>query len=234
MKPRRASPEPQEVGGRSENRSRRFFRPIGLLCLLTFPTLSGCRPMLYPLARAFGGPKESQLETIRPAFAVLEARARSGRVLVYPPLVIAAGEPRRDERAGALLVEALQKEIAPHAALASAAPDVPFEPMGKNQMRYLWKRANAYASWVGSRHPDADYLVFTELLTDASGERVLGAQCYFVDASGQIAHAQLRNSHHYDPAALSNLGAFLDWMVRDLRKALARDPLDEYPPYGVG
>ena len=190
--------------------------------------------MMYPLARAFGGPKESELKKIRPAFAALETQIRTSAVVVYRPLVVRAGQPSWDDGAGTLLVDALHRDLAPRAALASDAPDVPFEPMGHNQMRYLWKRAPGYASWVGSRHPAGDYFVFTELLTDEKGEEVLGAQCYIVDARGQIAHARLWNSHWYDPATLRGLGPFLDWMVRALSEDLTEDPVTQYPPYGVG
>jgi len=162
-----------------------------LLAVLIFPTLQGCRPMMYPAARAFGGPKESELKRIRPAFAALKTQARVGAVVVYRPLVVKTGQPSWDDGAGTLLVEAMHQDLAPRATLAPDAPDVPFEPMGHNQMRYLWKRARGYASWVGSRHPAGDYFVFTELLTDEKGERVLGAQCYIVDASGQIAQRAL-------------------------------------------
>lgn len=207
-----------------------------ILAGLATPTLQGCKAMAYPLALAFGGPTEPELKKIRPAFATLTTHARTGAVVVYPPLVIKlkGGDHAWDEGAGPRLVAALQRGVAPGAALAPAVPDTSFEPMGHNQMRFLWKRARGYASWVESRRPAGDYFVFTELLTDAQGEKVFGAQFYVVDAQGQIAHTQLWNSHHFDPAALSGIGAFLDWMARDVVKALERDPLTQYPPYGVG
>jgi len=69
-------------------------RPI-LLTLLCLPAIQGCKPMLYPVARAFGGPSEGELKLRRAAFDRLKATRATAKILVYPALRVRRGKPTR-------------------------------------------------------------------------------------------------------------------------------------------
>jgi hypothetical protein len=207
-----------------------------LVLVMGFAVLSvvhACAPMMYPLERAFGGPKESELKQVRLAFTALKTQARNGAVVVYRPMVVRAGNPSWDEPAGVLLVDALHTELATKAVLASAVPGVPYKAVGNNKFRHFWNRAALYAAWVKAQHPAGDHFMFTELLADPAGGRVFGAYCYIVDATGQIAFAHVWSTQSFAQSQTS-LGPFLGSLASNITSVLAMDPLRLFPPYGVG
>jgi len=214
-----------------------MMRHVGrlLLAVLLLSSCLGCHAAAYPLARAFGGAKESELKVSRQAFAAMKTEIRGGSLVVFAPLVSTfQGEPLRDAEATGGAVEFLRRELTPSAAPATETPDVPFEPMGHNQLRYENRRARLYAAWVASRHPAGDRFLFTEVLRDAAGATILGGQIYVVDASGRVAYSRHYNSHWFDPASMPSITAFLEWMLGEFLKDLEKEPTEIFPPYGVG
>ena len=189
--------------------------------------------MLYPLARAFGSPTESELRKCRVAFDDLKARWATARVVVY-----AAGDPTGAREGGFagtadLLAGRLREAGWAACSVAPAAAPVEPTPLEGNQLRYAWKRARAYAKWVQGARPGGDFLIFTEVLTSSAGG-VVGIHMFVVEGDGEVAYQRLLNSHHFatsqppDPAAAC--GLILQVFLRDLGKSA-----DEvFPPYGVG
>ena len=204
-----------------------------LLPLLLLAGIQACKPMMYPLARAFGSPSEGELKKCRAAFDRLKTGQATLRLKLYPAL-----DPVGHRKSGypgttAVQADLLAAKAWSHCSAADALPGVAATPLGSNQMRYSWNRARAYGAWVASAHPEGDFHLFTEVLSHPSGA-VIGIHLYVVDASGQLAFQRLMNSHHFggnvpaDPlaAALRILRIFM----RDIDR-----PADEvFPPYGVG
>ena len=189
---------------------------------------------MYPFARAFGGEKESQLKISREAFAAMKAGLEAGSVIVFAPLVVRGGDKAWDPETARHEVATLQRILLPKAALASQTPEVPFEPMGANQLRWVRDRGRLYAGWVGTTRPAGDYFFFTEVLTDGNGARILAAHLYVVDASGRLAYESLANSHHFDPGSFRDAGGMIDWVLERFKKDLQEEPTEIFPPYGVG
>jgi hypothetical protein len=204
-----------------------------LLSLLLLPGIQGCAPMMYPLARAFGSPAESELKKCRVAFERLKAERATARILAYQAL-----EPV-GARVGGFpgTAEQTTERLRAHGFSAVRAvadpPRIKPTPLGANQLRYVWTRAHAYGAWVQSVRPEGDYHLFLEILAPPSGG-ILGAHCYILDGMGQVAYRRLMNSHHFgnhppqDPEAAC--GLILQILLQDLER-----PADSiFPPYGVG
>ncbi len=191
--------------------------------------------MLYPAARAFGGPKESELKTSRQAFEAMKKDIRGGSVVVLPTLVTnLGGKPVWDTDATSGTAAFLRRELNPLAVATTGSPDVLFDPIGRNQLRYETRRGRTYAAWVGSRNPSGDRFIFTEVIRDAAGSRIVGGLLFVVDASGRIAYARHYNSQWFDPASMPSVDAFLEWMLKEFLKDLGKEPTEIFPPYGVG
>lgn len=199
-----------------------------VLLLLAAP---GCKPMLYPLARAFGGAPESELKLRRAAFDRLKARQATARIRVAPVL-----DPRRDQPpasdTAAGLVAQLQADGWAGASALAAAPAVAPTPLGRNQLRYLQTRAGAYSAWVKAARPEGDYLVVVEVLSGSGG--IGGIQCYVLECSGQVAYLCLQNSHHFGAHRPADAQAAGQLALRLLARDLQRKPEEVYPPWGVG
>ncbi len=204
--------------------------------LLLLPLLLGssaCKPMLYPLARAFGGPSESELKLRRVAFDRLKASKATARILVYPLV-----DPRRAENPYALATAETAAALAKGEGLAGAVAAtafhaVPPSALGGNQMKYTQGRARAYAAWTAAQRLDTDFVLFLEAMTDAAGS-VGGIQLYVVEASGQVAYARLYNSHHFNGTPPNGADNICGVMLRTLKFDLMRLATDVHPPYGVG
>ena len=206
-----------------------------LLVVVLFSCCVGCRAMLYPAARAFGSPKESELKVSRQAFAAMKSEIRGGSVVVLPTLVTnLEGEPAWDTDATNGVAEFLRRELSPLAVPTAEIPAVPFEPVGGNELRYETRRGRTYAAWIGAQHPSGDRFVFTEVIRDSAGTTILGGLFFVVDASGRIAYARHYNSHWFDPASMPNVGVFLEWMLKEFLEDLGKEPTEIFPPYGVG
>ena len=63
---------------------------VGLAMAVVLAAL-GCRETMYPFARAFGSPPESELAQCREAFRLLQSCLATGRVQVQPVLFIEDG-----------------------------------------------------------------------------------------------------------------------------------------------
>ena len=62
---------------------------ILILTLLMCLFITSCTPLvLYPLARAFGGPKESELKVIRENFSRMQQDLPSSRLAVFPSCLV--------------------------------------------------------------------------------------------------------------------------------------------------
>ena len=206
-----------------------------LLALFVLLSAIGCRMILYPAARAFGGAKESELKVCRQAFSEMKTNIKGGAIVVYPPMVVSFnGDPSWDSNSAAGPLEFLRREVSPSTVLSPEPPDVPYEPMLKNQLRYENQRARLYAAWFGEHHPAGDYFVIAEIVRDSTGNVILGGQIYIADSSGRIAYSHLYNTDWFDPASTPTIDSFLQWMLKRFLKDLEKEPTEIFPPFGVG
>ena len=202
-----------------------------LLALALILAASGCSVMLYPLARAFGGPAESDLVVYRRTFADLKKTAREKRLVVLPAWVVSGTAHDWDAEAARPALDRLHVDLSASAAPASVKPDLPFDPYHGNQMRHMWARARRYTDWVRRTRPEGDWFVMTEMWCDSSRTKLYGTFFYVVRADGQIAYARLYNSHSFGP---NTVGTIFDAMAKGFVDALGKDPEYVFPPYGVG
>jgi hypothetical protein len=200
---------------------------------------AGSEVLLYPLARAFGGPRESELVKCREGLRHFQADFATRPITVLPVLSRPDYSPA-DQRAAwsrdmaAALAAAIHRMarpgMDPTLRLEAVAPAVPATKYGRNQMRYLWSRGAGYAKHVQSARPPGDFFMFTEIY--APGEHVSRIQVYIVDGSGQLVYCRLFNSHHFgDHLPLD--GAYR-LIARHLFEDLGKQPEEVFPPYGVG
>ena len=210
-------------------------RYLALLAgLLMLGPSMGCKAMLYPMARAFGGPSEAELKHCRAAFNRMKVGFRTVPVVVFPAVVPMS--PGGTPLAGSdtLLLGGLRKGGVAQALGAKVTPEVASSPLGHNQMRYAWDRARAYGAWVKRAHPEGEYLVFTEILQSKDGA-IHGMMVYVTEGSGQIAYLSLWNSHHFAQGkAPRDVAAACDLIVTRLLAALNQEATVLFPPYGVG
>jgi hypothetical protein len=206
-----------------------------LLVLLLVSCCTGCRAMLYPAARAFGVPKESEMKVSRQAFAAMTAEIRGGSVVVFPTLVTDfGGKPVWDTEATSGAAEILRRELCPSAVATTEIPGVPDQPLERNELRHQTRRGRAYAAWVASRRPSGDRFVFTEVYRDPATTRIVGGLIFVVDASARLAYSRHFDSHFFDPASVPSIDAFLEWMLKEFLGDLQRKPTEIFPPWGVG
>jgi hypothetical protein len=204
-----------------------------LACLLLVAPATGCNVVMYPFARAFGGPSEAELKACRPAFDRLKAGFPAARLRVYPGRV-PKGAGTELPGAADRLAEGLRAAGAAQCSIVSVQPAL--EPMesGHNQMRFTWKRARAYSDWVKQTRPEGDFFFFTDFLRGPDGV-IHGMMLYVVEPTGQIAFVSLWNSHHFkNGVAPRDSQAACDLMVERFQRALKWEALRMFPPYGVG
>jgi hypothetical protein len=207
-------------------------RPL-LLTLLVLPGSQGCKPMLYPVARAFGGPSEGELKLRRAAFDRLKAARASAKVLVYPALRPAHPEREAYPATADLAVELLQGCGWARCTAAPTPPPLPATPLMRNQLRYVQTRARAYSEWAKAARPEADFLVILEVLIRPEGG-IVGVHCYVLEASGQVAYARQFNSHHFGAPSLELPANAVGFALRALSEDIQRPAEQVHPPYGVG
>jgi len=209
---------------------------LALLALLS-PLHAGTEILLYPLARAFGGPSESELVQCRRAFQHLQSSLATSRLVVQPVLSQPKYSPENQAVWRHDLAAALRREIGAKSGVTLAAPEttpvVAPTDFGPNQMRYLWSRAAAYAKWVRSTHPAGDYVLFAEVF--ARNGRVGAIQVFILDSSsGQLAYCRLFNSHQFGPHLPAQGDQAIGLIVQHLFDDLTQEPKKIFPPYGVG
>ena len=204
-----------------------------LPCILLAAPDTGCNAMLYPVARAFGGPSEAELKAARPAFERMKSGLPTAHWVVYPALV-PVGEGVQVPETAERLMEGLRKAGATHCTVGAGLPATEPTQMGANQMRFTWKRARAYSEWVKKVQPKGDLFFFTELLRAPNGV-VRGMMLYVVERSGQIAFVELWNSHHFKEGISPKDGpAACEVVMAGFQGALKWDANRVFPPYGVG
>ena len=212
--------------------SRIFLAAIILGDLMLPPLQAGSGILLYPLARAFGSPSESELAKCRQAFHQLQADLGTSRVAVMPVFFVDGG--RRVWRAD--LAEAIIREAGVRSSAQFAvpvpAPAVAPAVLGHNQLRYLWERASVFAEWVKADHPAADYVWIAEIW--GHGGKVGAIHVYVFDVRGQLAYCRLFNSHQFGPNLPLEGDAAVQLLVRRFFEDLQKDPVRIFPPYGVG
>jgi hypothetical protein len=202
------------------------------LVLVSGLAIGGCHQVLYPLARAFGAPPESDLAVCRAAFQDLKGALAHSRVQVEP-IHFAQGNTRQWRYD---LAESLVREARSHTpaqfAVAPMAPDVVPTLFGRNQLRYLWERGRVYADWVKATPRGADYIWCVEIFGREG--KLTAIQAYLIDAKGRLAYCTLFNSHHFGRNVPLEGDEALRLVVTRLFADLQVDPLKLFPPYGVG
>jgi hypothetical protein len=119
-------------------------------------------------------------------------------------------------------------------------PDVAFMPVGRNQMRFMWERARAYAAWVRNAHPplEGEYVMFTDFICppNSNCRYVVGVHVYITDSTGNICYTTLINSKHeiYQKIQPDSLEDCCAMAVERFFVGLKQDAIELYPPYGVG
>ncbi|HVZ64061.1 MAG TPA: hypothetical protein VG936_05685 [Lacunisphaera sp.] len=200
---------------------------------LLSPLRAGCEILLYPLARAFGAPPESELVRCRQAFQQLQAHLRESRVPVQPVFCVGGGRAVwRRMTAVALAREASDQTRADLVVPRNGAPAVPPTEFGHNQLRYLWTRAAVYTDWVKANPPAADYVWIAEIF--GHGGKVGAIQVYILDAGGQVAYCRLFNSHHFGSNLPLESDAAVQLIVRSFFEDLKKSAEQIFPPYGIG
>lgn len=194
---------------------------------------TGCNVMLYPFARAFGGPSEAELKAARPAFDRMKATLATASWVVYPALEPkGAGIPLPNT--ADRLIEGLRKAGATRCVAAPGPPAVDTGELGANQMRFSVKRARAYSDWVKNNRPEGDLFLFMDVLRGPDGV-VHGMMLHVVERSGQLAFTSLWNSHHWKGgAAPKDPQAACDMVMERFQRAQKWEATRMFPPYGVG
>lgn len=207
---------------------------VGLLPVT--PLVAGTEVLLYPFARAFGSPSEAYLAKCRTAFGQFQARDANCRVLVQPVMYVSRQQSGTTVAYRADLANALIKRLAPalHAGLsrAESSPAVARAEFKRNQLRYTWTRAEQYSDYTASTHPQADYVLFTEVWT--VGRKVAALQIYLLNSSGQVAYCRLFNSHQFGNDLPLDGPAWMEFLARHFLQDLQREPGQIFPKYGVG
>lgn len=215
-----------------------LFKTLSVLALVALlsPLHASTEILLYPLARAFGGPSESELVKCRQAFQQLQSNLGTSRLVVQPVLSQPKYSPENKAVWRQDLAEALRREIGSKSGAKLEAPEntpvVTPTDFGHNQMRYLWSRGAEYGKWVKSTHPAGDYVLFTEVF--AREGKVGAIQVFVLDTSGQLAYCRLFNSHQFGPNLASQGDEAIRLIVKHLFDDLAKEPKKIFPPYGVG
>ncbi len=193
---------------------------------------AGTEIFIYPAARAFGGPSESELARCRAAFKQLQAGLAKSRVVVMPVLFADAGRCQwRNDLAAAEMRELATRTPA-KIEVSLAEPKVAAPPHFHNQLRYFWKRSTVYRDWIKTAQPGGDYVLVTEIF--GGGGEVGAIQIYLFDSSGQVAYGRLLNSQQFGPRLpLAGEGA-VKLIVNTFFDNLKWDAKKLFPPYGVG
>jgi hypothetical protein len=211
--------------------------PALLICF----SLASCTPMcLYPLARAFGGPKESELKVIRESFSRMQRDLPSSKLAVYPSCLTSFEKHEWKPETPELMIDLFRDEHRIETHAVKTHPDVAFMPAGRNQMRFMWDRARAYAAWIRDAHPvpEGEYAMFTDFIcpSDSNCRYVGGVHVYITDSMGNICYTTLINSKHeiYQKTQPDSLHDCCAMAVERFFVGLKKDAIELFPPYGVG
>lgn len=210
-------------------------RILGIIVLgglVLSPLRAGTEMLLYPLARAFGSPAESELAKCRQAFQQLQTSLGASRVTVQPVFLVDGGRRNWRTNLAATVVRETGAHTSARLTVADSAPTVAPARLGHNQLRYTWERAAEYARWVKATRPAGDYIWFMEIW--GHDGKVGAIQVYLLDANGQVAYCRGFNSHQFGPNLSLQGDAAIRLAVQRLFEDLPKDPRRIFPPYGVG
>ena len=193
---------------------------------------AGTEIFLYPVARAFGSPSESELARCRVAFKQLQAGLEKSRVVVMRVCFAEAGRCQWRSDLAAAEMRELATRTSAKLEVSLAEPKVAATPRFHNQLRYLWNRSTEYRDWIKAAHPPGDYILVTEIF--GGGGKVGAIQIYLFDSSGQVAYGRLLNSHQFGSnLPITGEGA-VKLIVNTFFDNLKWDAKKLFPPYGVG
>lgn len=200
------------------------------------PLVAGSEVLLYPFARAFGSPSESELARCRAAFRQFQARDADCRILIQPVMYVSRQRSGSTVAYRTDLADDLIKLLTPaiHAELsrAQSTPAVARAEFKRNQLRYTWTRAAQYSEYTAGAHPKADYVLFTEVWT--AGRKVAALQVYLLNSSGQVTYCRLFNSHQFGDDLSAEGPGWIDFLSRHFLQDLQREPGQIFPKYGIG
>ena len=218
--------------------ARLLLAAFAFLGALLAPGRAGPELLLYPFARAFGGPSEAELVKCRAAFARLRTELPTSDLVVHPVLVRSGGSSQDDPEAWRTdlahdLSTALRSEgVGAGFEVRASVASVGRTPFGRNQLRYLWSRAAEYGRCLRASHPPGEYFLFVEVF--GRGDAVGAIQVFVYDSAGQLAYCRLFNSHHFGNRLPRAGDGALRLVARRLREDLRLAPEEMFPPYGVG
>ena len=214
--------------------------PTLLMCLVAASCTSFFQLLLYPLAWAGGGPKESELKVFRENFSRMQRDLPSSKLVVYPSCLINFERHEWKPETPELMIDLFRDEHGIKAYAVKTHPDVAFVPLYRNQMRYMWDRVRAYAAWVRDAHPvpEGEYAMFTDFICppDSNCSRVGGVHVYITDSRGHICITTLINSKHeiYQRTQPDSLDDCCNMAVKRFLVNFKKDAMEEFPLYGVG
>lgn len=212
---------------------------LGAGLALAGPLSVGCKPMLYPAARMFGSPPESELAACRTHYKRLQGELPGASLVVHPPCLITREGKGWVTRWDRGLVQGLGTALTARGfhpvPSAGPNPQLAADGPGANQLKFTWKRARDYARWTAASKPDGAWHLYSDLLVDAGGT-IRGMEIYLVDAGGNLALVRLVNSHHpaFQGIQPGSLPSGCEVMAQTLQDTLKLPPERLYPPYGVG
>lgn len=214
---------------------------IFILTLLICLVLASCAPLiLYPLSRAFGGLKESELKVIRESFSRMQRDLLSSQLAIYPSCLTSFEKHEWKPETPEMIIDLFRDEHGIETYAVKTHPDVAFLPVGRNQIRFMWDRARAYAAWVRDTHPvpEGEYAMFTDFICppDSNCRYVGGVQVYITDSTGHICYTTLINSKHeiYQKTQPDSLDDCCAMVVKRFLLGFKHDVMQEFPPYGIG
>ena len=195
----------------------------------------GCRPMLYPAARMFGSPAESELAACRANLRRLQSELPQGSLVVHPPCVFSRGGMRWERSLAPGVIEALAADGFNPVPFDGPDPNLDPAGPGANQMRFTWKRARDYSKWTAEHKPAGAWHLFADLIVDGGGT-IHGMELYIVDGQGKLALVRLVNSHQpaFQGIQPGSLPSGCGVLVKVIQRTLKLTPEQVYPPYGVG
>ncbi len=188
--------------------------------------------MLYPFARMFGSPPESELAKCREAFAQFQATLGKNPVGVAPVLWVSGTQRTWRLPVAVALADELRSLTSAPFAAEQGKPDVPPPEFRHNQLRYLWERGAQYAAWRYGAPTSGSYTLCVEVW--GHDGKVGAIQVYVLNSAGQIAYRRLYNSHHFGPNLPLEIDATIRLIGRGLLEDLKKRPEQVFPPYGVG
>jgi hypothetical protein len=208
-------------------------RALSVLCIALMVPQPGCKAMLYPAARAFGSPAESELKECRAACERLKAGRSTIRIVVFPACNPVLADPTVGPGSAPRILAELQAGGFANAALATSEPSLAIMSYGGNQMRYSWNRAHAYGKWIRKVHPEGEFFFFAEVVASPKG-RINGIHAYVLDARGTVAYHRLMNSHHFGKDNPAGQAQALEILLKVFVQDLKRPTLELFPRWGVG